>query len=237
MDRRNGNGGVIASLVLTGAIVAAAALAATSQVVSPTPSTPAAPLPAQAPKVNQPWSATQKWASFESRVKSCTGPTPFARVAMDDWVCNETGQIKTLVWWGAVNTGAQINPNRKYYIAVYPNMVQGQCKPGTSPIQKWCLTPTSTYAGLDCQNKRVYRFKVALNPPFNQVRGRHYWLQISEADAESARPGVEDFRWSGHRPHPLKCRALQRNPAMATFTPLIDPCDNKPDELAFQLWK
>jgi hypothetical protein len=56
-------------------------------------------------------------------------------------------------------------------------------------------------------------------------------LQISEPDQQSIQVGVENFRWSGHRPIEF-CPAVQFPPMMQ---PILDACDGAPDDLAFAL--
>jgi hypothetical protein len=69
---------------------------------------------------------------------------------------------------------------------------------------------------------------------FNQVAGTRYWLQISEADAESIRPQLEDFRWSAHRPV-NGCRAVQFGTGGVVPLP-PDACFTGADDLSFRLY-
>lgn len=181
-------------------------------------------------KWNQPY--TWPLASHESRVHSCDIPRPLDKVAMDDWICTRTGPIVRVSWWGVLLTGAQFSKQWRYYIAIYRNK-PGTCEPEPEPIYRACVRPdVLRYTGRwDCKQQRVFFFSALLPTPFRQEREQHYWIQISESDRESARVGVEDFRWSAHREIKL-CPAAQLPP----FTqPILDACDNGADDLAFRL--
>lgn len=199
-------------------------------------------------KVNQPWFPYPfpqgRWAAHESRVFSCEDPRPLNKIALDDWVCTRTGPIIRVDWWGTMpREFATAQAQRPFYVAIYPD--NGNCQPVLQePLYKRCVrVDVFKFAGVDCQNRPVFYFSAALPPmpgsnqPFIQQQGRRYWLQISEADRESVRPNVEDFRWSGHRS--IKgCPALQASIGSQggiTFNLLHDPCDEQRDDLAFRL--
>lgn len=193
----------------------------------------------------QPWKYPN--GSVESRIQFC--PTaagvpvqPAPRQAFDDFICDNTGPISWLHWWGVVLDPNQQQLNRPFYIAIHAN-TQGQCPPLSAAdgctvgprLAYWCVIPTTKYVGTDCQNRRVYRFRAQLNPPFIQTAGTHYWLTIAEIDQQSARPGLEDFRWSGFR----KSTAMPFNYCPAQLMPplqcsVIDAC-NVPTDLSFEL--
>ncbi len=196
----------------------------------------------------QPWKYPN--GSVESRIQFCPTspnipPVPMPRMAFDDFVCDNTGPISWLYWWGVVLDPQQQQLTRPFYIAIHGN-TQGQCPP-LSPtdgctvgprLASWCVIPSTKYVGLDCQNRRVYRFRAKLNPVFTQVAGQHYWLTIAEVDQQSARPGVEDFRWSGYRkstaqPHNL-CPAQLQPLAAGGACSINDYC-NFPTDLSFDL--
>ena len=182
-------------------------------------------------KYVQPW--TPPRAAFTSRVISCEQPSPFPQIAMDDWICGASGRITRVTWWGTLNTPLQAQ--RPFYIAVYGSAATA-CVPNPADLQfQICVVPDyAKYVGTDCQQRRVYRMSAALpaTNPFVQQQGTHYWLQISEADQQSVQVNVENFRWSGHR-QIQNCRAVQAPPAW--IQPLIDPCDQQPDDLSFAL--
>lgn len=180
-------------------------------------------------KIKQRW--TPPLASHSSRVVVCEIPTPLGPVAMDDWVCPQTGPIIRIVWWGVLFDPGQ--RNRHFYIAIYSNTA-GACQP-LELLYSACVKPRAKVVGHDCFGNKVWRFTAKLPVPFQQTEGIQYWLQISEDDERSIRPNVEDFQWSAHR-QINGCRALQRNAAGAITTPLLDACDSKPDDLAFALF-
>jgi hypothetical protein len=187
---------------------------------------------AQVLKFNQPW--TPRLPAFESRVFSCANPQPMARAAMDDWVCPQSGPIIRVAWWGTLFAPAQ--GQRPFFVAIYPD--NGNCQPVLSqPLLRTCVRPDVVRVGpVDCQNRTVYYLSAPFpaGVAFTQVAGTRYWLQISEADAESIRPQLEDFRWSGHRAV-NGCRAVQFGaPAVVPLPP--DPCDDHTDDLAFRLY-
>jgi len=174
----------------------------------------------------QPW--TQNIASHSSRVRSCDQPTIVDFVAMDDFICREGGKMDRLRWWGVVFSREQALRG-SYYIAIYKD--NGNCEPGEQ-LYKACVRPRVKLAGVDCTDNFVVQFDTALAAPFPVEPGVRYWLQISEDDAASFRPGVEDFRWSGHQPIE-GCEALQIDAAGNIIRPLIDRCNERPSDLAF----
>ena len=188
----------------------------------------ASPLMAQ----NQPWKAPN--GAVESRVLTCTSPQPLNRIAMDDFQFAATTAIKKIRWWGVVLDPNQNQLTRTYYIAIWGNATAGgPCPGGCNPntvLAFWCLKPSYAYAGLDCQNRKVYRFTVCLPAPgFTALTATKYWLQISEIDTDSPRSGVEDFRWSGYRDpqetdHTRLCDAQQRDAGGAIFCTIADDC-------------
>lgn len=178
-------------------------------------------------KIVQPW--TPRLAAHESRVQSCANPAPLNQIAADDWICGATGPIVRVEWWGNLSSPQQAK--RPFYIAIYSNFA-AVCQPNlAAPLFSICTVPDyCRKVGTDCQNRPVYQISAPL-PGFSQVQGFHYWLQVSEADAESLRPGLEDFRWSSHR-------AINNCPAISAFPvvqPIADACDQQPEDLAFGL--
>lgn len=176
--------------------------------------------------VFQPW--TKPSDSFTSIVRSCDQPVTPDRVAMDDFICREQGKLDRLRWWGVVFSREQALRG-SYYIAIYED--NGNCEPGNQ-VYKACVRPQVKLAGVDCKQNRVIQFDAALPNPFPVQAGVRYWLQISEDDSRSFRPGVEDFRWSGHQPV-KECEALQIDTMGNIIQPLIDSCNQRPSDLAF----
>lgn len=180
-------------------------------------------------KFVQPWTA--RLAAHTSRVQTCTNPVPLPQIAADDWVCGATGPIIRIEWWGTLSDPAQAK--RPFYVAFYSTLATA-CLPNLAqPIFQTCVVPDyCKQVGTDCQNRKVYKLSAPFTGPiFSQVQGTHYWVQISEADAESIRPGQEDFRWSSHR-------AVMNCPAISAFPvtqPIMDACDQQPEDLAFGL--
>lgn len=174
---------------------------------------------------SQPW--TNYRASHQSRVISCANPAPLFRVAMDDFQCNNGGVLVRVRWWGVLLTEAQ--RDKTYYIAIYDDSA---CTP-TARVYEACVTPAVRRVALDCTQARVFRFSAAV-PPFTLQAGTRYWLQISEDDAGSARVGVEDFRWQGRQPQ-VDCQAMQKDIEGVAFGPLLDGCNNQPNDLSFEL--
>ncbi len=175
---------------------------------------------------NQPWDGIR--ASHASIVRSCGVPTPAPLVAADDFQCRAGGVLTQVRWWGTLATTAQVG--RPYYIAIRRD--NGNCQPA-GVLWQACVVPQAVSAGVDCQGRRVFRFTAAV-PAFAVAAGQKYWLQISEADDRSARPGVEDFRWSGRRPVRF-CPAAQINAAGGIIQPLPDACDGARNDLSFLL--
>lgn len=184
------------------------------------------------------WAQPYTWrlASHQSRVFSCELPRPMDRVAMDDWLCTKTGPIVRVGWWGVLLSPAQYSKRWSYYIAIYRNKA-GTCQPEDEPIYRACVRPdVIRYTGKwDCQQNRVFYFSARLPTPFQQRIEQRYWIQISESDKESARPQVEDFRWSAHRPLRL-CPAAQYSSTTGFIQPLRNACDQQEDDLAFVLY-
>lgn len=187
-------------------------------------------------KFRQPW--TQPYAAHPSVVRDCQGgPVQFSTVAFDDWLCTRTGPIRRIMWWGTSPQPQQV-PNRQFVISVYTD---ANCRPGNL-LYRTCVLATNTLVGIDCRDRRVYRF-VANMPTgaagWSQVAGTKYWLQISEADnagmpMQSPTPNAVDFQWSAHRPIQF-CPALKRAPGGA-FQLCLDPCDQIEEDLSFVLY-
>lgn len=183
------------------------------------------------------WKYVQRWtprlASHESRVFSCAQPQPFDEIAMDDWVCGATGPIVRVTWWGVLSSPAQAR--RPFYVAIYGSQPTA-CLPNQQALlYSTCVVPNYIrFRGVDCEGRRVYQMSAIFPtaaPPFTQQQGVHYWLQISEADAQSIRPQLEDFRWSSHR-YIKNCPAISAPPLTQ---PILDACDGEPEDLAFGL--
>lgn len=184
---------------------------------------------------SQPWSPNQKWASFPSAVESCAVPNILRAIAMDDFCLPNGGQVKAVRWWGVPLVAAQLAGGRRYYLAIYEN-IPGKCAPKPAPIFRDCLTPQWVTAGVDCQNKVVYRFEAALAAPFNALPNREYWIQISEDDSTSATKNVVDWQWSGYRPINLcPSQSVRKMGALTKRFLNVDPCDKQRDDLAFEL--
>jgi hypothetical protein len=166
----------------------------------------------------------QPLGSFASVVQNCANPKPFPVAAADDFKFADNFLINHFRWWGTVSDPAQLN--RLYYLAIYKD---GGCRPGQR-IYQTCAFAQTQFVGVDCQGNNVYTFLVTLPNPLPIASG-HFWFRVAESDADSIRPGLVDFKWSGRRPVRL-CDAGQQTLA-GWFAPLLDPCDNLPDDLAF----
>lgn len=180
---------------------------------------------------SQPW--TYNLPSWMSTVKACESPTPYKLIAMDDFYIINDVLISTIVYWGTVEDYSQLG--RPMYYAVYKD--NGHCQPDLdSIVWKDCLKPKYERFDYDCEGRLVFRFKQALNP-FNYLYpgGQKLWLQISEDDNESANPGRPEFAWSAHQRVNL-CPALQVDYAGNIYQPLVDPCNGRKDDLAFELY-
>ena len=179
---------------------------------------------------------TPRQSSFESRVYSCGAPRPFMRVALDDWRATVNSPITRIDFWGTLTN--PLNVSKPYYFAVYKNNPATNKPLMPTPIWKTCMTPQGVYQTTDCKQMRVYRFtaRFPLSNCFKQVAGERYWLQISEADKESAKLNFEEFRWSGRRPI-VNFPAVQYTAAGAFVPSLIDVCDNLRDDLSFVLFR
>ena len=150
---------------------------------------------------------------------------------MDDFVFDQDGVLDFVRWWGEMFDPDQFFLPRQYYIAIYEDE---DCQPGAL-VHRECVVPSVVFVGTDCNGGFVIEFISALTGGFKVEGGKRYWLQISEDDDDSANPGaVEDFRWSGHR-RIRGCDALQVDTDGNVVAPLIDPCDNEPVDLAFEL--
>lgn len=187
--------------------------------------------------------------AVESRVQSCANPVPSPGwlAAFDDFRCDLTGPINHIYWWGVIlpeNNVAQLD--KRYFISIRVDS-GGPCEDaagaGCGPAslthpdtRTWCVDPSWQDTGsLDCLGRRIYRFSASLSPPFEQIQGYHYWVQVSEIDDESSTPGVEDFRWKSTEPF-QHCTAVQASPAAGVICPIGDDCPTLPPcDLTFKL--
>lgn len=180
---------------------------------------------------SQPW--TYNLPSWLSVVRSCDNPKPFKLIALDDFQIPNDTVVTTIVYWGTVTDFAQLG--RPMYYAVYKD--NGACQPDMNAlVWRDCLKPDWEYVAPDCMGRRVFRFKQGLNI-FNLLYhgGEKLWLQISEDDEESSRPGAPQFGWSSHQKVNL-CPAVQVDYNSVIYQPLIDPCNGAKDDLAFELY-
>ena len=206
----------------------------------------AAPALAQVTSAN-PFKVDQRWvaplAAHTSIVDNCQGAqVTFAPIAMDDFLCTKNGPLVRIQWWGTMDN-ANLPVQRRFFVRIWSDAGTAACRPA-QPLWQNCVDATFQVVGTDCTNRRVFRFSANLPQPwFVQTAGTRYWIQISEVDRGnvagqapfSPRPGVVDWRWSAHRSIKM-CPALQRN-ANGTFVqPLLDPCDQQPDDLAFRIF-
>lgn len=193
-------------------------------------------------KWSQPW--TRPLASHISLVRDCQGSpvTAFPVIAMDDFLCQQTGPIVRAEWWGTSQIPTA--PARQFLIRIYGHSGTS-CQP-TNLLWQLCVNANVKRVGVDCQNRTVWRYSAGLvvagAPVFTQQAGQRYWIQISEIDGlgggtgSSPTLGFPDFRWSAHRPI-RECPALQRNIVTGVVNqPLLDPCDQQVDDLAFRLY-
>jgi hypothetical protein len=203
------------------------------------------PLPLPFPSFKWDQRYTPPRSTFTSRVFLCTQPTPTPAVAIDDWLCTKPGPILRIGWWGWLSTPAQAQ--RPFYIAIYRQDPNNQCRPFPQPIFQQCVVPDQVkLVSKSCefipgtnQQRPIYYLAAKLNPPFIQdgtaAAPQHYFLQISEVDEQSVQFGVDDFRWAGRRPIQV-CNAMQRTAAGVFIQPLLDACDQKEDDLSFRLF-
>jgi hypothetical protein len=179
----------------------------------------------------QPW--TPKLPAWESVVYSCDYPKPYKMVAADDFIFEDFElPVANINWWGVVSDAAQLN--RTYHITIYKD--NGRCQPAfDSIVWEDCVKPDAKYQGGDCQGNKVWKFFSAVPfwHPLNVGPG-HFWIQISESDVDSVNPDKPDFWWSSHQPVE-KCPALQWDSSFNIIQPLIDPCNQRKDDLAFEI--
>jgi len=179
----------------------------------------------------QPW--TPKLPAWESVVYSCDYPKPYKLAAADDFVFEDFEiPIASINWWGVVSDSAQLN--RPYHIVIYKD--NGRCQPAfDSIVWEDCLKPEAKFQGVDCQGNKVYKFFSTV-PFWNPltVGFGHFWIQISESDVDSVNPDKTDFWWSSHQPVE-QCPALQWDSSFNIIQPLIDPCNQRKDDLAFEI--
>jgi hypothetical protein len=181
---------------------------------------------------SQPW--TPRLPAWESVVYSCDYPKPYRLIAADDFFLEKELPVTNINWWGVVSDPDQLK--RVYHITIYKE--SGSCMPAwKSIVWEACVKPyDAIYQGIDCQNKRV--FKLFSNPPVGNpltLGPGRYWIQISESDVDSVKPDATDFWWSSHQ-QVVNCPALQMDSIGAIFQPLIDPCNQRKDDLAFEIY-
>ena len=166
--------------------------------------------------------------SFVSVVQSCANPIPQPLLAADDFGFLDNFQINHIKWWGTVSDVAQLA--RAYNIRIFGNNM-GQ--PNGNVLFQRCVVPTQTaFVGVDCEGNDVYAFYVQLANPIPSNAG-HFWISIAESDAASVNVGQTDFQWSGRRP--IRLSAAGQSNGGAWLSPLVDPCDQGNDDLAFCL--
>lgn len=202
------------------------AVSVASMSVPPQPGETHEESPASYVVFSQPW--TNPAASHTSRIESCDNPALDPSACYDDFYFREdSGMAVGVRWWGTLRNREQVG--RSYYIAIYS---QAGCQPGDL-LYKDCVRPQVQLVGTDCQGEYVCRFS-SLIDPFPVQADTQYWIQISENDADSLTPGIDDFRWSA-RQGIYGCNAL-KSFGQNEFSPVIDPCNDRMMDMAFQLY-
>ena len=180
---------------------------------------------------------TPRQSSFESRIYSCGATRPYMRIALDDWRAAANSPITKIEFWGNLANIGQ--SGKQFYFAVYKNNPATNKPVMPNPIWKMCMkTAAAPTNYIDCKGKMVFKLTAIfpLATCFKQIAGERYWLQISEADKESFKLNVEDFRWSGRRPI-VNFPAVQYTSTGAIIPTLVDVCDNLRDDLSFVLYR
>jgi hypothetical protein len=189
---------------------------------------------------NQPWfpTATAGWgpSTIESRTYECY-PTKVPKMGVvDDFVA--TGRVvKRVYWWGTPIRAEQLK--YPFLIAFYKNDPSGACKPDLSRVIYQCVQAKAGTVGVDCTGKKIWRFVADLPFWFVGAAREKYWIQISEVDEKSLRPGYVDFKWAFHLRTPnypsfTSCEALGFDPALTLFS-IKDSCTDAKD-MAFALY-
>ena len=157
----------------------------------------------------------------DTRVQSCTSPAIVTQIALDDFLCTQSGPITWVTWSGDLPNGPA-QRFRRFYIRIWGH-TNSPCTPCGNPAVPvspiYCVQPHSIKLGMNCDAKQVWGFWAPLSPPFTQTAGTHYWLQISEIDDESINPGLVDFRWSTYHPFDSAFDADPTCPAMFLVPP------------------
>ena len=180
---------------------------------------------------------TPRQSAFESRVNSCGTPRPFMRIALDDWKATVNSPITKIEFWGNLANIGQ--SGKEFYFAVYKHNAATNKPMLPNPIWKMCMKAVAAPTNyIDCKAKTVFKLtaRFPLATCFNQIKDVRYWLQISEADKESFKLNVEDFRWSGRRPI-ANFPAVQYTASGGIIPTLVDVCDNLRDDLSFILYR
>ncbi|HKQ48222.1 MAG TPA: hypothetical protein VJZ71_09155 [Phycisphaerae bacterium] len=164
----------------------------------------------------------------DTRVQTCGTPDIVTVIALDDFMCTQTGPITWVTWSGDLPEGPA-QRFRPFFIRIW-NHINTPCTPCGNPgmpLMSWCVVPHSKKIGINCDGKTVWGFWTPLSPAFTQTAGTHYWLQISEIDlptaappsAGSINPGLVDFRWSTYHPFDSAFDADPLCPAMFLVPP------------------
>ncbi|HEY0867750.1 MAG TPA: hypothetical protein VGE01_10240 [Fimbriimonas sp.] len=165
-------------------------------------------------------------------------PTKAARIAIVDDFIASGKTVKTVVFWGTVSYLAQVQ--YPFLIAFRKNNPTQTCRPYMTTFIYQCVPVRATQAGVDCYGRKVMKFVAQLPFWFIGASGEKYWIQISERDDQSVRPGYNDFRWSFHLRTPNykswdSCPALGFDPALTLFE-VRDSCEKSAKDMAFELW-
>ena len=139
----------------------------------------------------------------------------------DDWRC-EGGRVTDIHWWGNYEneiTGAGI---QSFQVVIHADAAG---MPGTSlltltiPLAQASETFTGQY---NSEGDRIFEYSTLITPPFVQVTGSNYWLDITCIPNSATNP--PKWRWQEHNRSSLPTL----NPAMtksvgANWAPILWP--------------
>ena len=122
------------------------------------------------------------------------------QVVSNDWLCDGSGPVVALRWWGSYNTFTPPSKGPSFFVWIHSNNPGPPSKPDEIRATYY-LTPQEAFVGEydvvdevgSIQDPALYRYDAYLSVPFDQEKGQIYWLTIA-ADVNTLE-GASWYRW------------------------------------------
>jgi hypothetical protein len=113
-------------------------------------------------------------------------------VMANDWLCDGSGPIVAVRWWGSYIGSSTIIPTgyiNNFDISIHSSVGSHPSSLPSTSLEFWGnVTAQQEFVGYDAAGDAVYRYDAYLPTPFVQVNGTEYFLDID-------RPTGQNWGW------------------------------------------